>query len=65
MTKDDARKKLEDNLKQMREQRSRNEAIEDELTKATNDNGRVSGPKNDIDYQKMRKDIKESGKDEK
>ena len=65
MNKDDARKQLEKNLDKMREQRRRIEGIEEEVTKATNGDGRISGPQNDIDYQKMRKDIKESGNDEK
>jgi len=64
MNKDEARKKLEEQLKQMQEQSQLHEQAEQELDKNKKKNSKISGPRNDMEYQKMMNDIKESGNEQ-
>lgn len=60
MSKDEARKKLEEQRKQMQEQSQLHEQAEQALDKNKKKNSKISGPRNDIEYQQMLNDMKES-----
>ena len=59
MTKDEAKKTLENNLEAMRKQKKLNEQAESEISES-GESSLISGPKNELDYQRMKRDIKES-----
>jgi hypothetical protein len=59
MTKNDPKDVLKRNLGLMREQRKRNEQAESEVDK-NDDSSNVSGPKDELEYQRMKKDLKDS-----
>lgn len=65
MNKEEARKKLEKERKKIQEQSKLHEQVEAELDKCKKKNSKLSGPRNDIEYQKMLKDMNESDNDEK
>ncbi|GAA6167563.1 hypothetical protein [Sessilibacter corallicola] len=59
MTKNDPKNILRRNLDAMREQWKLNEQAESEVDD-NNDSSNISGPKNELEYQRMKKDIKDS-----
>lgn len=59
MTKDDPKHILKKNLDAMREQRKLNEQAEAEMGDS-DDSSHISGPQDELEYQRMKKDIKES-----
>ena len=61
MSKQDAKKKLEQMKDQLKKSAKRYSGLGDKLDDS---DSRIIGPQNDIEYQKMKKDIKESGEDE-
>lgn len=61
MTKDDPQNILKKNLRIMREQRKRHEQAEIEIEKdESDDSSNISGPKDELEYHRMKKDIKDS-----
>lgn len=65
MNKDEAKNLLEINRDKMRKQKELNEQAEANLNAFDDDSSLISGPKNELDYQRMRKDIKESHNEKK
>lgn len=59
MTKSDPKNILRRNLDTMREQRRLYEQAESEADE-NNDSSNISGPKNELEYQRMKKDMKDS-----
>jgi len=59
MTKDEAKKILEKNLEAMRKQKKLNKQAESKISEG-DESSLISGPKNELDYQRMKRDIKES-----
>lgn len=58
MSKEKAKKKLENMKEKLKENAKKYEGLGDSLEDA---DSRLIGPRDDIEYQKMKKDIKESG----
>jgi hypothetical protein len=64
MNKEKARELLEKQKEQLRGNLKKYEEAEKNLNKR-HDSADILGPKNDFEYQRMRKDIEDSGNDEK
>jgi hypothetical protein len=64
MTKSDAKKKLEANREKLKERLKQYENAEQGLAEELDENGNVIGPRNDIEYRKMLKELEELEKDE-
>jgi hypothetical protein len=63
MTREDARKKLEASRKHMREQSRLHEQAEKKLDHGARKPGKLAGPRHDLEYQKMLKEMKEAADD--
>ena len=59
MTKDNAKNILKKNLDAMREQRKLNEQAEEDMGDS-DDSSLISGPQDELEYQRMKRDIKDS-----
>lgn len=63
-TNKDPRKILEESLEEMRKLSKKHEVIESEIDDEQCKDGKLLGPRDDLEYQKMLKDIEESSEDE-
>lgn len=61
MKKEDIHKKLEEQRRQIQQQSQLHEQPEQVLDQSKANISKTSGPRNDMEYQKMLNDIKESG----
>lgn len=58
MNKEKAKKFLKKNQSEMRNQKERNKHAEESLNECDENLSLISGPKNELDYQRMKKEIK-------